>query len=154
MNDDDDSISALFDAAASLTLADDAGNIEEDDGDAASTAHSQQKKLKRRNNKRGKPPRSRSQHSLEYMRQRVSHLMSVFEENDWFIPLPESSTTTFGQSNGKNNNSKKTGKVWSNRNYGADKKRQRKQSERQLLDAHIAQLERVLEDEHGVMHMR
>ena len=149
MNDDDDSISALFDAAAGLTLADDAGNNEEDDGDAASTAHSQ-KKLRRRSNKRGKP---KSQHSLEYMRQRVSHLMSVFEENDWFIPLPESSTTTSGQSNGKNNNSKKTGKVWSNRNYGADKKRQRKQSERQLLDARIAQLEKVLEDEHGVMHM-
>ena len=79
--------------------------------------------------------------------------MSVFEENGWFIPLPESSTTTSGQSDGKNNhNSNKKGKVWSNRNYGADKKRQRKQSERQLLDARIAQLEKVLEDEHGVMH--
>ena len=77
--------------------------------------------------------------------------MSVFEENGWFIPLPESSSS--GQSNSKDITSNKKGKVWSNRNYGADKKRQRKQSERQLLDARVAQLEKVLEDEHGVMHM-
>jgi hypothetical protein len=40
--------------------------------------------------------------------------------------------------------------VWSNRNYGADKKRQRKQSERVMLETRILQLETVLNEEHGV----
>lgn len=45
------------------------------------------------------------------------------------------------------------GKVWSNRNYGADKKRQRKQNEKQMLETRIVQLERVLREEHGIVDL-
>lgn len=69
--------------------------------------------------------------------------MSIFESNEWFIPLPES---TKNDKDGK-------GKVWSNRNYGADKKRQRKHSEKQMLEARIVQLESVLREEHGVLDL-
>mmetsp|Transcript_25384 Transcript_25384/g.38392 ORF Transcript_25384/g.38392 Transcript_25384/m.38392 type:complete len:140 (-) Transcript_25384:611-1030(-) len=96
--------------------------------------------------KRSKKKRvSKSQHSLDTMRQRVSHLMSIFEENGWYIPMPDSTAPH------QINNTKKSsgGKVWSNRNYGADKKRQRKQSERVMLETRIQQLEAVLKDEHG-----
>lgn len=61
----------------------------------------------------------------------------------------QQSTISSDQQQG-NNTKKNGGKVWSNRNYGADKKRQRKQSERVMLEARIQQLETVLKDEHGV----
>ena len=43
----------------------------------------------------------------------------------------------------------KGGKVWSNRNYGQDKKRQRKNAARAFLEARIRQLESCLKNEHG-----
>lgn len=105
--------------------------------------------------KHGKKNRAyKSQHSLDTMRQRVSHLMSIFEDNGWFIPMPDSnnkpSTITSDDQQQSNNTKKNGGRVWSNRNYGADKKRQRKQSERVMLEARIQQLEAVLKDEHSV----
>ncbi len=60
------------------------------------------------------------------------------------------STITSDDQQRSNNTKKNGGKVWSNRNYGADKKRQRKQSERVMLEARIQQLEAVLKDEHNV----
>lgn len=69
--------------------------------------------------------------------------MSIFETNGWFIPVLESMP--------HNHETDKKGKVWSNRNYGADKKRQRKNCERQMLEARIEQLESVLRIEHGVV---
>mmetsp|Transcript_18299 Transcript_18299/g.33444 ORF Transcript_18299/g.33444 Transcript_18299/m.33444 type:complete len:128 (-) Transcript_18299:60-443(-) len=119
------------------------------------TTRSQQRKIKRRNKNKNK---SKSQHSLEHLRQRVSHLMSIFEEHGWFIPLPGDLSTapTSGNNdndNHNNNGNNKKGKVWSNRNYGADKKRQRKQSEGKMLEVRIAQLETVLEDKHGMMEI-
>lgn len=92
------------------------------------TSKSQQKRAKRKNRKS-----SKSQHSLDHMRQRVSELYSVFETNGWFVPLPDPTSN----------------KVWSNRNYGADKKRQRKHQERHLLESRVAQLETVLREEHS-----
>uniref|UniRef100_A0A7R9WEG9 Uncharacterized protein n=1 Tax=Pseudictyota dubia TaxID=2749911 RepID=A0A7R9WEG9_9STRA len=76
------------------------------------------------------------QHSLDHLRRRVSDLMALYEERGLFVPLPESLS--------------ERGKVWSSRNYGADKKRQRKNAERQLLQDRIEQLERFLSEEHGV----
>ncbi len=116
--------------------------------DISVSATTGQRKSKRSKKKRA----SKSQHSLDTMRQRVSHLMSIFEDNGWFIPMPDSnhnqSTITSDQQQSKNSK-KNGGKVWSNRNYGADKKRQRKQSERVILEARIQQLEAVLKDEHS-----
>jgi len=97
---------------------------------ATISSKSQQKKTKRKNRKNTK-----SQHTLDHMRQRVSELMHVFDEKGWFLPLPETTT-----------NDKK---VWSNRNYGADKKRQRKNQERLLLEARIIQLEAVLREKYS-----
>ena len=97
---------------------------------------------------------SKSQHSLDTMRQRVSHLMGIFEGNGWFIPMPDSKNTQNTTSSSDQHQMKKSkkngGKVWSNRNYGADKKRQRKQSERVMLETRIRQLESVLRDEYSV----
>lgn len=147
---DDDSISALFDNINDLTLVDQVDGNNEDDASAltSGTARSQQRQRKlKRQHRKGK---SKSQHSLEHLRQRVSHLMSIFENQGWFIPLPESTTSISNQNKSNKNSSEKKGKVWSNRNYGADKKRQRKQSEKQTVEARIAQLEAVLKDEHGM----
>mmetsp|Transcript_5293 Transcript_5293/g.15395 ORF Transcript_5293/g.15395 Transcript_5293/m.15395 type:complete len:132 (-) Transcript_5293:176-571(-) len=80
--------------------------------------------------------RRQRQHSLDHLTQRVSDLMSIYEERGLFVPLPESQS--------------EKGKVWSNRNYGADKKRQRKNAERQLLLDRVGQLERCLKEEHGI----
>ena len=149
-NGDDDSIADLFDFS-DLSISNRVGEIGKDDDVAStssscttSTTRSQQRKLKRQSKRERK---SKSQHSLDYLRQRVSFLMSIFEEKGWFIPLPEPPAAS--ESNSKDDGSKK-GKVWSNRNYGADKKRQRKQDEKQMLDARISQLEAVLADEHGM----
>jgi hypothetical protein len=98
---------------------------------ATSATRVEQRRKKRQNRKNKK-----SQHTLDYLRQYVSKLMSIFETNGWFIPLPDSMN--------------EDGKVWSNRNYGADKKRRRKHSERNLLEARICQLESVLKMEHDV----
>jgi hypothetical protein len=97
---------------------------------------------------------SKSQHSLDSLRQRVSHLMRIFEEQGWFVPMPDSNNSRSISDQQQINNTKKSGagKVWSNRNYGADKKRQRKQSERVMLESRILQLEMVLKDEHGVVN--
>ena len=122
--------------AASAIISDDTrANPNDDSGTVVTNAtnassKSQQKKTKRKNRKNRK-----SQHTLDHMRQKVSELMNVFDENGWFLPLPETTT-----------NDKK---VWSNRNYGADKKRQRKNQERLLLEARIIQLEAVLRETHS-----
>ena len=93
--------------------------------------------------RRLKPNRNKkAQHTLTHLRQHISHLISIYETNGWFIPLQES------EMSGKCKDGK--GKVWSNRNYGADKKRQRKQNERCLLEGRIEQLENVLREEHDV----
>ena len=146
--DDDDSISAIFDSIGSLAI-DDNQVVKgyEDDASALTscTARSEQRKLKRRS-KRTKS--NKSQHSLEHLRQRISHLMSIFERHGWFVPLPD--TPSSSRSNGVDNKlGNKKGKTWSNRNYGADKKRQRKQREMQMLEERIVQLELVLRDDHG-----
>ena len=153
---DDDSITELFGNIDNLSLIDKETKVGQDGDDATfaaattcttNTTRSQQRKLKRQSRKKGK---SKSQHSLEHLRQRVSHLMSLFEKNGWFIPLPDydySQNNHDQQQQSKNN---KKGKVWSNRNYGADKKRQRKHSEKEMPEARIAQLENVLQHQHGV----
>ena len=95
----------------------------------------------------------KSQHSLDSLRQRVSHLMSIYEEQGWFVPMPDSNNSKSGSDQQQAANTKNSGgKVWSNRNYGADKKRQRKQSEKVMLENRILQLETVLKDEHGVVN--
>lgn len=80
--------------------------------------------------------------------------MRIFEEQGWFVPMPDSNNSRSISDQQQINNTKKSGagKVWSNRNYGADKKRQRKQSERVMLESRILQLEMVLKDEHGVVN--
>ena len=52
--------------------------------------------------------------------------MSIFEEHRWLIPLPGDSsathtTSSLNNDDSKNNRNNKGGKVWNNRNYGADK---------------------------------
>ena len=96
--------------------------------------------------------------------------MSIFEKNGWYIPLPNShaesivaeSSIVTGGGEGKDstttdkvNNKKqsKKGKVWSNRNYGQDKKRQRKESERRMIEGRIIQLECILQNEHGMVDL-
>mmetsp|Transcript_12234 Transcript_12234/g.16000 ORF Transcript_12234/g.16000 Transcript_12234/m.16000 type:complete len:212 (-) Transcript_12234:48-683(-) len=109
--------------------------LEEDESATVTTtsttlSRGQQRKNKRRSKKKKK---SKSQHSLDHLKQQVSNLMGFFEEHGWFIPMPDDSTS---------------GKVWSNRMYGADKKKQRKQNERQMLECRIIQLATVLKDDH------
>ena len=102
-------------------------------------SRSQQRKNKRRS-KKNKKKKSKSQHSLDHLKQQVSTLMRIFEEYGWFIPMPDNDSTSAGN------------KVWSNRMYGADKKKQRKQNERQMLECRIVQLETVLRDDHDHDH--
>ena len=72
--------------------------------------------------------------------------MVIFKKNGWFITLPD-----YSQNDGDQQSKKYgKGKVWSNQNYGADKKRQRKQNEREMLEARIVQLESVLRNQHGL----
>jgi len=153
-DDDSDSISALFGHVKNLTIS----SVGEDEVDVSSSTNSVEcnvlkKELKI---KRHHHARKSKQHpnTMEHLRQRVTNFMSIFEEHGWFIPLPESVSSSSHTTSieGKHDNNKKggRGKVWSNRNYGADKKRQRKQSERQILEGRIAQLERILRDEYGV----
>ena len=90
--------------------------------------------------------------------------MSIYEKNGWYIPLPNSHAEAIletsiakgeregGDSttaNKVNNKKQSKGKVWSNRNYGQDKKRQRKENGRRLSEGRIRQLERILRNEHG-----
>jgi len=102
-------------------------------------SRSQQRKNKRRSKKKIKK-KSKSQHSLDHLKQQVSNLMKTFEVYGWFIPMPDNDSTSAGN------------KVWSNRMYGADKKKQRKQNERQMLECRIVQLETVLRDDHDQDH--
>ena len=90
-------------------------------------------KKKAKKSKRRKKPK---QNSLDHLRERVTELMTIFEEHGIFIPPPESLS--------------EKGKVWSSRIYGADKKRQRKNAERQLLEDRILQLEHCLREQHGI----
>lgn len=85
----------------------------------------------------GKRRKRKKKKSIGDLKRRVSELMQILEEHGIFVPPPES---TNGQK-----------KVWSNRNYGADKKRQRKNAERELLEARIFQLESCLESVHGTL---
>lgn len=90
----------------------------------------------RNSNNRKKRHKKSKQNSLDHLRQRVTELMRIFEDRGIFLPPPESLS--------------EKGKVWSNRNYGADKKRQRKNAERQLLINRIEQLELCLKEKHGL----
>lgn len=92
------------------------------------------KKVKKSNAKKNM---KKKQHSLDHLQQRVSELMATFEEHGWFVPPAQSMS--------------EKGKVKSNRNYGADKKRQRKNTQRQLLENRIRQLEMCLQEEHGIV---
>jgi len=78
-------------------------------------------------NRQQRQKKKKKQHSLEHLHKRVSDLMAELEQQDLFIPLPDEP--------------KEKGKVWSNRNYGQDKKKQRKAAERHFLEQRIAQLE-------------
>ena len=128
-SDGGDSISELFEGVGNIKLVDQ--KVSDDISTLTTgTTRSRQRKLKRQC--RQDKPR---QHSLEHVRKRVTYLMSIFEEHGWFIPLPDNTND---------------GKVWSNRNYGADKKRQRKQNERQMIEERITQLEKVLKVQHGM----
>lgn len=92
---------------------------------------------RRTRNSTRKKNRKKQQHSLDHLRQRVSELMAVFEGRGYFIPQPDSMK----------------GKVWSSRIYGADKKRQRKNAEREMLESRIEQLENHLKDEYGIINV-
>ncbi|KAL3938867.1 MAG: hypothetical protein SGBAC_006306 [Bacillariaceae sp.] len=81
----------------------------------------------------GKRRKRKKKASIDDLKRNVSELMQMFDEHGIFVPLPDST-------NGQQKN-------WSNRNYGADKKRQRKNAERELLEARIIQLEQCLESE-------
>ncbi len=68
-------------------------------------------------------------HSLDHLKQRVSVLLAVYEQHALFIPAPDLAK----------------GKVWSSRNYGQDKKKLRKNTERAfLVESRIPQLEEGL----------
>lgn len=100
--------------------------------------HDQKKKKKKihtKTKKGGKPKKSHS-HSLDYLKQRISELVKLFEEHGHFIPPAESLS--------------EKGKVWSSRIYGADKKKQRKNTERVFLEDRIEQLEYCLTEQHGI----
>lgn len=90
----------------------------------------------KKNNKPKKKRKKGKQNSLDHLRERVTELMTIFEDKGLFIPLPPSLS--------------EKGKVWSSRIYGADKKRSRKNAERHLLEDRIEQLEHVLQEEHGI----
>ena len=168
---DDDSISLLFNNVNNLTLEDDADiddNINASDTQTANHQSQQQRKDNKRSKNR-KAKKKKKQHSLEHLKQKVTHLMSIFEKNGWYIPLPNSHTESVVETsivkggegrdatttNDKVNNKKqsKKGKVWSNRNYGQDKKRQRKENERRMIERRIIQLERILRNEHGMVDL-
>eukprot|EP00592_Proboscia_alata_P013782 CAMPEP_0194387494 /NCGR_PEP_ID=MMETSP0174-20130528/92719_1 /TAXON_ID=216777 /ORGANISM="Proboscia alata, Strain PI-D3" /LENGTH=121 /DNA_ID=CAMNT_0039177745 /DNA_START=70 /DNA_END=432 /DNA_ORIENTATION=+ len=93
----------------------------EDDGNTKETMHTKRNKYPIRK-------RRQKQHSLDHLRHRVREILELFETKGIFVPLPENET--------------EKGKVWSNRNYGQDKKRQRKKSERLFLERRIIQLEK------------
>jgi hypothetical protein len=128
------------------------GGGDDDDGDETSKVNkvcqNNRKSKGKGKSKKSKQQQQQSQHqhSLDHLQHRVSELMSIFQEHDWFIPLPNSTSTTISEKSGGGNK----GKVKSNRNYGADKKRQRKHAQRQLLEMRIQQLESCLKLEHGL----
>lgn len=90
----------------------------------------------KKHNKPKKKRKKGKQNSLDHLRERVTELMTIFEDKGLFIPLPPSLS--------------EKGKVWSSRIYGADKKRSRKNAERHLLEDRFEQLEYVLQEEHGI----
>jgi hypothetical protein len=96
----------------------------------------QQKSRGKRTQTKKKKKKPKQKHVLDRLRERVTELMAVFEENGLFLPPPESLS--------------EKGKVWSSRIYGADKKRQRKHCERQLVEDRIQQLSKCLKEQHGI----
>ncbi len=143
-------------ASSSSSASGDSTNYSTNDATAKAATTAAEEEHKRRRKKKKKKQPNKSQHSLDHLRQRVSHLMSIFEEKGWFIPMPDPNNKNCSISNpdGQQNTKKSSsGKVWSNRNYGADKKRQRKASERFILESRILQLETVLQDDYGVMNI-
>lgn len=101
---------------------------------AAAGNQQQTSKVSRAAKKKNKSKKNSNNNVL--LKERVSELMRFFEDRGLFIPSPESLS--------------EKGKVWSNRNYGADKKRQRKNVERALLEDRIEQLELWLKEQHGI----
>ena len=140
-SDDTDEMIREFIAAKIATDTNPESNDKDD------TCNKNKSSRKRNNNCRGNKTKKNSQHknnstkgpyrpnSLDSLRERVSDLMSIFEQQGWYIPIPESSNN---------------GKVWSSRIYGADRKRQRKNAERQVIVNRIQQLEHCLKEEHGI----
>ena len=114
---------------------------DEDDNDIRQrTVGGNMGKLRKDNNyKKKKKKRGNAQQRLDHLRVRVSELMDMFEEHGLFIPLPDSKSKIEQQEEHK-----KKGKVWSNRMYGKDKKRQRKATEKEALLRRIEQLEECL----------
>lgn len=86
----------------------------------------------RRNTKSKKGKKGHHPHTLDHLAQHVADLTSEIERRGLFLPLPDEE-----DGNG--------GKVWSNRNYGGDKKRQRKAAERTFLEGRISQLDNYLD---------
>ena len=166
---DDDSISLLFNNVNNLTLEDDT-DIDNNASNTQTATHrqSQQQRKDNKRHKSRKAKKKHKQHSLEHLKQKVTHLMSIFEKNGWYIPLPNSHAESIletsiarGEREGidpiittnKVKKQSKKGKVWSNRNYGQDKKRQRKENERRMIEGRIIQLERVLRNEHNMLDL-
>ena len=104
-------------------------DIDEDD-------ESNNRKTVKKKHTKPKKKKKGKQNSLDHLRERVTELMTIFEDKGLFIPLPPSLS--------------EKGKVWSSRIYGADKKRSRKNAERHLIEDRIEQLEYVLKEEHGI----
>jgi len=110
-------------------------SIDDDNTNASGKRKGRKKNSKKRTDTKRKPKPKRKA-ALNHLKQRVSELMAMFEAHGLWIPPPESLS--------------EKGKVWSSRVYGADKKQQRKNAERMLVQDRIAQLESCLQDEHGI----
>ncbi|CAB9503887.1 expressed unknown protein [Seminavis robusta] len=91
---------------------------------------------KKQGTKRQGNQKSKKKHrpnSLDDLHEKLGQLTARLEKQGVFIPPSLDDADDDGRS----------GKVWSNRNYGADKKRQRKEAERFFLKRRIEQLEKL-----------
>ena len=102
------------------------------DNSSKQTAKHRQQHRKKKNS------RNHNGNGIDGLRGVVSELIQQCEDRHLFVPPPASETDT--------------GKVWSSRIYGADKKQQRKRTERRLLEARIVQLEKYLQEQDSITH--
>ena len=113
------------------------GELVDDDDTASNSRRKDNRKKRHSHHKKARNKQQKNNsHSLDHLKQRISDLVNTFEEQGLFIP-PAGSMS-------------EKGKVWSSRIYGADKKRQRKNTERLLLEDRIEQLEYCLHEQHGI----